>query len=141
MAKKILKIAGIVLGVVVLAAVGLIGWLTVREYRPAAVEELETATWRDQMASPSYGEDLPLPAPGDSLTILSQNTGYAGLGKDADFFMDGGKDVAPTGAGRGRIFSPGGGRGLRAYWRRGSGRVLPVAYGPLYQLPRPELLL
>lgn len=96
MAKKILKWAGIVLGVVVLAAAGLIGWLTIREYRPAAVEELETATWRDQMAAPSSGEDLPLPAPGDSLTVLSQNTGYCGLGKDADFFMDGGKDVAPT---------------------------------------------
>ena len=96
MAKKILKILGIVLAVLLAAFAGLVCWLTVREYKPEAVEELEAATWRDQMASPSYLEDLPLPAPGDSLTILSQNTGYAGLGKDADFFMDGGKDVAPT---------------------------------------------
>lgn len=97
MVKKILKIVGIVLAVLLATFAGLVCWLTVREYKPEAVEEMEAATWRDQMASPSYVEDLPLPAPGDSLTILSQNTGYAGLGKDADFFMDGGKDVAPTG--------------------------------------------
>lgn len=97
MVKKILKIVGIILAVIVLAAVGLVGWLTVTEYRPDAVEELEVTTWRDQMDSLSDGEDLPLPALGERLTILSQNTGYAGLGKDADFFMDGGKDVAPTG--------------------------------------------
>ncbi|MDE6922145.1 MAG: endonuclease, partial [Oscillospiraceae bacterium] len=35
-------------------------------------------------------------APGDSLTVLTQNTGYAGLGASSDFFMDGGADVAPT---------------------------------------------
>ncbi|MDE6589571.1 MAG: endonuclease, partial [Oscillospiraceae bacterium] len=33
---------------------------------------------------------------GDSLTILTQNTGYCGLGADADFFMDGGKGVSPS---------------------------------------------
>ena len=79
-----------------LAAAVLLVWLTVREYKPAAVEDLEIATWRDQMALHD-GEDLPRPAPGDSLTVLAQNTGYAGLGKDSDFFMDGGRDVAPTG--------------------------------------------
>ena len=97
MAKKVLKIAGVVLAVLLAAVTGLVVWLTVREYRPAAVEELETATWRERMGTLSDGEVLPLPAPGDSLTVLSQNTGYAGLGKDADFFMDGGRDVAPTG--------------------------------------------
>lgn len=87
MAKKILKIAGICLGVVLLAAVGLVGWLTVTEYKPAAVEDVEVVNqlvWTPPLA------------PGDSLTIMTQNTGYAGLGKDSDFFMDGGKDVKPT---------------------------------------------
>ena len=86
--KKILLGAGIVLGVILLAAAGLIGWLTVREFRPAAVEDVGIdRTGGPQTASLS---------PGDSLTVLSQNTGYAGLGAASDFFMDGGKDVAPT---------------------------------------------
>lgn len=87
MVKKMLKWLGIVLGVVVLAFVGLVLWLTVREYKPADVKLAEFQKQGDATA--------PL-APGDSLTILSQNTGYAGLGADADFFMDGGKGVAPT---------------------------------------------
>ena len=85
--KKVLLGVGVVLGVIVLAAAGLIGWLTVREFRPAAVEDVKV----DQIV-PSTG----VLCPGDSLTVLSQNTGYAGLGADSDFFMDGGRDVAPT---------------------------------------------
>ena len=88
MVKKILKIVGIVLAVLLAAFAGLVVWLTVTEYKPDAVEDVEI--W-DQDFRPA-----PL-ASGESLTILSQNTGYAGLGKDADFFMDGGKSVAPTG--------------------------------------------
>lgn len=85
MAKKILIGIGAVLGVAVLAFAGLVGWLTIREYRPDAVEDITVFEAGNKSI-----------APGDSLTVLSQNTGYAGLGKDSDFFMDGGKDVAPT---------------------------------------------
>lgn len=85
MAKKILKWAGVVVGVVLLAVAGLIGWLTVTEFKPAAVESA--------YLSQGGGRSI---AVGDSLTVLAQNTGYAGLGKDSDFFMDGGRDVAPT---------------------------------------------
>lgn len=88
MAKKVLKFVGIVLAVLLAAFAGLVGWLTVTEYKPDAIEDVEV--WNQDFRSASL-------APGDSLTVLSQNTGYAGLGKDADFFMDGGKDVAPTG--------------------------------------------
>ena len=36
-------------------------------------------------------------APGDSVSILTWNVGYAGLGEESDFFMDGGKQVrAPS---------------------------------------------
>jgi endonuclease/exonuclease/phosphatase family metal-dependent hydrolase len=87
-AKIALKWVGIVLGAAVLAAVGLVGWLTVREYKPAAVEDVEI--------SRTGAPKTVVLSPGDSLTLLSQNTGYAGLGADSDFFMDGGKDVAPT---------------------------------------------
>mgnify|MGYP001027428252 FL=1 len=88
MAKRALKWVGIVLGAAVLAAAGLVGWLTVREYKPAAVEDVEI--------SRTDAPKTVFLSPGDSLTLLSQNTGYAGLGADSDFFMDGGKDVAPT---------------------------------------------
>lgn len=88
MAKKILKAVGIILAVVLLAAAGLVGWLTLREYRPAAVEDVEV----NRTGAPK----TVFLAPGDSLTVLSQNTGYAGLGAGSDFFMDGGDDVAPT---------------------------------------------
>ena len=87
MAKKVLKWAGICLGVVLLAVAGLVLWLTVTEYKPAAVENVEVSKGAD--GAPSL-------TPGGSLTILTQNTGYAGLGKDSDFFMDGGKSVNPS---------------------------------------------
>lgn len=87
MAKKILLGIGVVLGVILLAAAGLIGWLTVREYRPAAVEDIADA--QDSGAQRSL-------TVGDSLTVLSQNTGYCGLGAQSDFFMDGGSQVNPT---------------------------------------------
>jgi len=87
MAKKVLKWTGICLGVLLLAVVELVVWLTVREYKPDAVEDV------DVVNSAAAADPI---AVGGSLTVLSQNTGYAGLGKDSDFFMDGGKDVKPT---------------------------------------------
>ncbi len=87
MVKKVLKAVGIALAVVMLAVAGLVLWLTVREYRPDAVEDL------DVVNSGAAADSI---AVGGSLTVLSQNTGYAGLGRDSDFFMDGGKDVKPT---------------------------------------------
>ncbi len=88
MAKRVLKWAGICLGALLLAVVGLVVWLTVREYKPAAVEDVEI-----QRTGAPKTVSL---APGGSLTVLSQNTGYAGLGAGSDFFMDGGKSVQPT---------------------------------------------
>lgn len=81
--RKGLKIAGgIVLAVILILAV-LVGYLTIREYRPKAVEAVETGNGTDSL-------DI-----GDSFTILTYNTGYAGLSKDEDFFMDGGTKVQP----------------------------------------------
>lgn len=85
MMKKLLKAAGLCLALLLLAAAALVGWLTLREYRPDAVENVTVFEGGTKSI-----------AVGDSLTILSQNTGYGGLGKDSDFFMDGGTDVAPT---------------------------------------------
>lgn len=60
--------------------------LTAREYRPAPVEKLEHSSGSRTIS------------PEDSLTLVTYNTGYAGLDKTADFFMDGGHSVQPDSA-------------------------------------------
>ena len=82
--KRFLKVLFIIVLVIVTAAAGLIAWLSIAEYRPEAVEELNF-TARDESA--------PALPQGESLTVLSWNIGYAGLGSNADFFMDGGENV------------------------------------------------
>lgn len=82
--KRFLKVLLIIVLVIVAAAAGLIAWLSIAEYRPEAVEEL-SFTARDESA--------PALPQGESLTVLSWNIGYAGLGSNADFFMDGGENV------------------------------------------------
>ena len=85
--KKVLKILLILLIIVVVAFVGLLGMLTITEYRPAATESLEVRTLGD-----------PDIVPPGQLTVLSWNIGYAGLGKNEDFFMDGGSTARPKNA-------------------------------------------
>lgn len=81
--KKFFKAAGIFLlalaGLLILGVV----WLTIREYRPEAEEAL---------FPPSGSSTL---TPGASLHVLTFNTGYGGLDKTQDFFMDGGTRVQP----------------------------------------------
>lgn len=86
MAKRILKIVLIILGVVLLLAAGLILWLSVCEFNPADVTDVKVEN-NSQVGkfSPFLDQEL---------TVISWNIGYAGLGKDADFFMDGGKNVS-----------------------------------------------
>ncbi len=79
--KKLLKILLILLLVIVLAVGGLLGFLSVTEFRPAPVEELELRGSSESAL------------PDRELTVLSWNIGYAGLGKESDFFMDGGKNA------------------------------------------------
>lgn len=81
--KKIGKVLLFVLLVVVVAAAGLIGWLSAAEYKPEPVETLSVESTADS----------PLLTSGQELNVLSWNIGYAGLGDNADFFMDGGKNV------------------------------------------------
>ena len=85
--KKVLKILLILLIIVVVAFVGLLGMLTITEYRPADTESLEVRALGD-----------PDIVPPGQLTVLSWNIGYAGLGKNEDFFMDGGSTARPKNA-------------------------------------------
>src|SRR5699024_2704846 len=70
---------------VVLAVGGLLGYLSLTEYRPDDIELLEVvqAARKDNVRV------------GERLDVLSFNTGYCGLGREQDFFMDGGSMVRP----------------------------------------------
>ena len=85
--KKVLKTAakilGILVAIVLVAAVGLVTWLTVTEYKPEAVETVPVAG----QASEALNQR--------EFTVLSWNLGYCALGEESDFFMDGGKEVRP----------------------------------------------
>ena len=80
--KKILKILGCVLGVIVLLVAVALVVLTVAEYRPASTETVIA----EQAAEPVLETGKPL-------TLVSWNIGYGALGDNADFFMDGGSSV------------------------------------------------
>ena len=79
----------IVLAVLVLIA-GLLVYLSVTEYKPAATQELpvvgEAGIKPEAEAEDEAESD-------DILTIMSWNIGYGALGDNADFFMDGGEMV------------------------------------------------
>ncbi|MGN0312772.1 MAG: endonuclease/exonuclease/phosphatase family protein [Lachnospiraceae bacterium] len=83
MKKSALKsIIFIILGILGLFAIMLL-ILTIREYRPKANEKLKVS------------DGAKLLEQGDSFTVLTYNTGYAGLSRNEDFFMDGGSKVRP----------------------------------------------
>lgn len=82
--KKLLIITGIVIGVLLLALIGLIVFLSITEYKPA-----------DRQTADRVYADPAAKAAGTQLTLYTWNIGYAGLGKESDFFMDGGKMVNP----------------------------------------------
>ena len=82
--KKIFKVIGIILGVVILAILGFLGWLTAVEYKPEAVEKVSI--------DDTHGSAKSL-TEGDEFSIMTWNIGYGCLGDNADFFMDGGTGV------------------------------------------------
>lgn len=85
MMKKILKFIVSLLLVGVLGFLGLVGYLMATEYSPNGVESL-TVTKQGTPESAKLGIEY---------SALNWNIGYAGLDKDEDFFMDGGKMVLP----------------------------------------------
>lgn len=82
--KRILKGTGLILLILLLAMTALVTYLTITEYRPKATSTAET----------QIRKESPVKS-GQTLKILSWNTGYAGLDASADFFMDGGSKVKP----------------------------------------------
>ena len=80
---KVLRTIIIVILCVVLAAGLAFVGLTLFEYKPADVEAVTPPTGTRVVKV------------GDTLTIMTYNTGYAGLGDVEDFFMDGGTKTRP----------------------------------------------
>ncbi|MCR5594244.1 MAG: endonuclease [Lachnospiraceae bacterium] len=81
--KKVLKVIGIVLGIIILIPVAFLAYLRIVMYDPESTEELEFSSSTRTISA------------GTDLSVLSFNIGYAGYNKDEDFFMDGGKGVLP----------------------------------------------
>ena len=81
--KKLFKFLLILVLVIVLGLAGLVGWLSATEYQPAPIEPLAPL-------SDTAEEKLPQ---GAELEILSWNIGYAGLGRESDFVLDGGENM------------------------------------------------
>jgi endonuclease/exonuclease/phosphatase family metal-dependent hydrolase len=86
---KILRISLKVLLIIVIVVVaGLAGFLiysTVTDYSPKAVEVIDTG--KEAQKIPVFSTDF---------SLISWNIGYCGLGKDMDFFYDGGSRTSPT---------------------------------------------
>lgn len=96
-AKKILKITCIVLGVILAAAIIFVGVLTLTEYKPHNSESLEVSSG-STFGQNTTGSDKLSPSVGDSISIVTWNLGYGSLGANADFFMDGGDSVYTSNA-------------------------------------------
>ena len=73
-----------IVSAILLLAGGLVGFVTITEYRPADIEPAATA-----------GSGASSPSAGDSLRIATWNVGYGALSADQDFIMDGGTKVEP----------------------------------------------
>ncbi len=89
LAKKILKTFGLILLIFILSIVGFFAFLTVMEYRPYPVENPGINSAKSDMI---IQKNVPM-------KISTFNIGYGGLGKNQDFFMDGGTMVRPENEG------------------------------------------
>lgn len=80
---KILKQLFAFILLIALIPIGLIGYMTIVDYEP----ELELDLEINENNSIQFGQEI---------TVMTWNLGFAGLGADSDFFMDGGQDVNPS---------------------------------------------
>jgi len=80
--KKILKVFIWVVIIVVLIPVSFFIYSTLTDYKPNLIEKIETT-----------GKGIKTDT--TEFSLISWNIGYCGMGKEQDFFFDGGKDVRP----------------------------------------------
>ena len=79
---KALKIAGLVLGGIVLVVVGFFAYIALTEFKPKDVEEIKYTASEKTLNKNEF-------------SIFSWNIGYGGLDSSMDFVMDGGTQVNP----------------------------------------------
>lgn len=77
-----LKVVIIVVVAIILYFPGVILFGTLTDYKPKDVEKINVESYANEIAP-------------DELVLFDWNIGYAGLGKDEDFFMDGGTESVP----------------------------------------------
>ncbi len=80
--RKWVKVVGGFVSAVIVLIIGLASYLTITEYKPADVEELDIVG--------EVGKKVSL---SEEITLVTYNIGYGCNGEEADFFMDGGKMV------------------------------------------------
>ena len=88
--KRILIALGILLGAVLVFAIGLILWLSITEYRP---DDRMALTVTPAVASAESASELSAIPTETGIQIMTWNIGYGALGDNCDFFMDGGSMV------------------------------------------------
>jgi endonuclease/exonuclease/phosphatase family metal-dependent hydrolase len=84
MKRKIIICLGIVAALAISFVIGFILYLQFTEYNPAPIEVVQAS-----------GKGRPVPSEKREFTFITWNIGYAGLGKDLNFFFDGGNLVQP----------------------------------------------
>lgn len=82
--KTILKVLLVIVIILVVLVGALLAWLTAVEYKPADTEDVRITQMNPQQKTLKTG---------DTINLMAWNIGYAALGDNADFFMDGGKMV------------------------------------------------
>ena len=85
-AKRILKTIGWILLILILAFVGFVVYITVTDYKPERVEVIVERNSIDNVTNLTQ----------NTFSFINWNIGYAGLGKEMDFFYDGGEMSRPT---------------------------------------------
>ncbi len=86
--KALIIVGSVILGLAALVLLFFV-FLTITEYYPKTTEAAITGTPETASSSPTDFKA------GGEYTMISWNIGYAALGKDEDFFMDGGKEIQP----------------------------------------------
>ncbi len=86
--KKVLKGIGIFLLILVLLIAAFFAFLTVTQLDPKSAGADANLMLDRSESNRSFSE-------GDSIDVLSWNIGYGALGKESDFFMDGGEQTRP----------------------------------------------
>ncbi len=74
-----------ILGIVIVLAVAVLGFLSATEYKPEPKESMKITGTASNSVKPNQ-----------TLTVLTWNTGFQALSDNADFFMDGGTMVQPS---------------------------------------------